>query len=198
MLFKNKAWPNSHYIVNFKNVFFSQVSLKDVVMMLNRMNGVKVKYQARLVNVKGPIQYVSHEKGVQITGKLPAYMNHVRVFAGANKSRNMAVLNGSKVANLNRMQAVYAKGTFKTISTILKDAENRAKRDAAAAASAAMPKPAPAAKPQAQVINHSRIWIFSAVLAVGIHISHLTHDMCCTFPQNFIDARIYSDFSICF
>ena len=48
-----------------------KVSLKDVVMLLNKMAGVKVRYQARLVNVKGPIQYVSHTKGVQITGQLP-------------------------------------------------------------------------------------------------------------------------------
>ena len=124
-------------------------------MILNRMDGVKVRYQARLVNVKGPVQYVSHEKGVQITGKLPAYMNHVKVFTGANKSRNMAVLNGSKVAKLNRLQSNYSKGNFKTISFILKDASIRASASASAAA-AAMPKPAPT-KPAVQVVVNTSL-----------------------------------------
>ena len=49
----------------------------DIVLMMNRMSGVRVQLQARMIDDAAPIQYVSHVNGVQIVGDLPSFMRHV-------------------------------------------------------------------------------------------------------------------------
>ena len=94
------------------------INLKDLVMILNRMSGVKVSFQARLVNEKGPIQYVAHNQGVQVIGQLPSFLDHITL-KSTEKSRNPAVLNGAKMNQFWKNLTSYNNGSFKSISSIL-------------------------------------------------------------------------------
>lgn len=70
--------------------------LVEVVMLMNRMNGIRVQLQARLIDDSADIQYVSHLKGVQIVGQIPSYMKNV-VLTRADVSNVQAGLQGEKV-----------------------------------------------------------------------------------------------------
>jgi len=70
--------------------------LLDIVMILNRMNGIRVQFQGRLVNAKNKIQYVAHLNGVQVVGKLPNFMSGIKLKSNP-VSRIQAGLNGEKV-----------------------------------------------------------------------------------------------------
>ena len=59
-----------------------QVDKVDAVMMMNRLNGVRVQLQARLFDDIAPVQYVAHVNGVQIVGDLPAFLRHVHLKRG--------------------------------------------------------------------------------------------------------------------
>lgn len=70
--------------------------LVEIVMLMNRMNGIRVQLQARLIDDSAPIQYVSHLKGVQIVGQIPSYMKNI-VLTRADVSKVQAGLQGEKV-----------------------------------------------------------------------------------------------------
>lgn len=72
------------------------VDYLDVVMLLNRMAGVKVQFQARLIDEQASIPYVTHLKGVQLSGHIPSFMAHVKV-QKADKSKFPSGLNSEKV-----------------------------------------------------------------------------------------------------
>ena len=95
-----------------------QAQLLDIVMILNRMNGIRVQFQARLVNANAKIQYVAHLNGVQIIGKLPNFMSHVKL-KPPQVSRVQAGLQGEKVQRYKKANDVFAQGKFKSISDVL-------------------------------------------------------------------------------
>ena len=53
------------------------INVIDTVMVLNRMAGIRVRLQARMIDETAEIQYISNVKGVQIIGELPSYMKQV-------------------------------------------------------------------------------------------------------------------------
>ena len=54
------------------------IDLLDMTMLLNRMEGIKVQFQARMVDENCPIPYVANKNGVQILGDVPSYMHKIR------------------------------------------------------------------------------------------------------------------------
>ena len=92
--------------------------LLDIVMILNRMNGIRVQFQARLVNAKAKIQYVAHLNGVQVVGKLPNFMSGIKLKSNP-VSRIQAGLNGEKVQRYKKANGVFVSGKFKSISDVL-------------------------------------------------------------------------------
>lgn len=92
--------------------------LLDVVMLLNRMNGVKVQFQARLINPQARVQYVAHLKGVQMVGKIPVFMSHIKI-RNQKPSTVQAGLNGEKCQRYKKAVDLFMRGKFKTISDLL-------------------------------------------------------------------------------
>ena len=54
------------------------IDVLDMTMLLNRMEGIKVQFQARIVDENAPIPYVANKNGVQILGDVPSYMHKIR------------------------------------------------------------------------------------------------------------------------
>ena len=54
------------------------IDILDMTMLLNRMEGIKVQFQARIVDENAPIPYVANKNGVQILGDVPSYMHKIR------------------------------------------------------------------------------------------------------------------------
>ena len=92
--------------------------LLDIVMILNRMNGIRVQFQGRLVNAKNKIQYVAHLNGVQVVGKLPNFMSGIKLKSNP-VSRIQAGLNGEKVQRYKKANEMFESGKFKSISDVL-------------------------------------------------------------------------------
>ena len=92
--------------------------LLDIVMILNRMNGIRVQFQGRLVNAKNKIQYVAHLNGVQVVGKLPNFMSGIKLKSNP-VSRIQAGLQGEKVQRYKKANEMFESGKFKSISNVL-------------------------------------------------------------------------------
>jgi len=92
--------------------------LLDIVMLMNRMNGIKVQFQARLVDPKARIQYVAHLRGVQIVGKMPPFMSHIKI-RNAKPSTVQAGLNGEKCQRYKKANDVFTRGKYKSITDLL-------------------------------------------------------------------------------
>ena len=82
------------------------------------MNGVRIQFQARLIDAQARIQYVAHLKGVQIVGKVPAFMNHIKIY-NQKPSTVQAGLNGEKCQRYRKALDSFIRGKFKTISDLL-------------------------------------------------------------------------------
>ena len=79
------------------------ISLVDVVMLMNRMKDVRVHLQARLINEREKIQYVAHQQGVQIVGKIPQYMRQVTL----KKAKPSQYKTGHKSEKIHRYVIIF-------------------------------------------------------------------------------------------
>ena len=82
------------------------------------MNGVRIQFQARLIDAQARIQYVAHLKGVQIVGKVPPFMNNIKIY-NQKPSTVQAGLNGEKCQRYRKALDSFIRGKFKTISDLL-------------------------------------------------------------------------------
>ncbi len=72
--------------------------IADITQILDGMPGVRIQLQARLIDDKAEVQYVSHLKGVQIIGHLPSSMKVS--LTRAEVSKTQSGLQGIKVSEL--------------------------------------------------------------------------------------------------